>query len=276
MSLRVCILSNDDLTSNVIFAPLFECESVEVVGLAFTATILSGRRGGATRHALMLLRRTDLRFWIYQVFVNGAYKLRQAAGGGAGGFPSLRKLAATRGIGVATTSNFSSPEFIRSLQAARPDLIVIRMNQLLAPPVLEVAQHGVWCVHSSILPAYGGIAAELQGLANGDSSVGTTIFRVTAELDAGEPLVQQVVPIGPRMSLFSAILANNRAAGALLCRAIESLARRGSVKPELVAPAPSPSYYSWPTRNDVRRLRARGRRLMHAREAGGFLRSLLR
>jgi methionyl-tRNA formyltransferase len=274
VSLRVFVLSNDDLTSNVIFAPLFEIEEVEVVGLAFTATILSGRRGGAAMHALLLLRRTDPRFWIYQVFVNGAYKLSQTCCRVGGDFPSLRKLSAERGIPVATTANFSSPEFIRTLREARPSLIVIRMNQLLIPEVLNVAPYGVWCAHSSILPAYGGIAAELQGLANGDTSVGTTIFRVTAELDAGDPLVQHVVPISPRTSLFAAILANNRAGGALLRRAVESLARTGRVEPELVAPPPS-SYYSWPTRGDVRRFRARGHRLMRIREVGSYLRSLL-
>ncbi|HEY8308968.1 MAG TPA: formyltransferase family protein, partial [Gemmatimonadaceae bacterium] len=190
MKVRVFILSNDDLTSNVIFAPLFDSEDIDVIGVAFTATILSGQRGGAVRHALMLLGRTAPRFWAYQVFINGAYKLGQKAGRGGGDFPSLRKLAVKRGIVVKSTSNFSSPEFVHALQEARPDLIVIRMNQLLASNVLEIAPYGVWCAHSSILPAYGGIAGELQGLADGDASVGTTIFRVTAKLDAGEPLTQ--------------------------------------------------------------------------------------
>jgi len=273
MSVRVFILSNDDLTSNVIFAPLFESTEIEVVGLAFTATIL-GRRGSAATHALQLLTRTDTRFWIFQVFVNAMYKLRQTRGRSAGGFPSLRKLSAERGIPVARTANFSSPEFVRTLHEARPDLIVIRMNQLLAPEVLDIATHGVWCAHSSILPAYGGIAAELQGLANGDTSVGTTIFRVTPELDAGPPLAQRVVPIAPRTSLFAAILANNRAAAALLRGMTETLSRAGQVEPELIVPLPEPSYYSWPTRDDVRRFRARGNRLMRLGEAGRYLRSL--
>jgi len=82
------------------------------------------------------------------------------------------------------------------------------------------------------------------------------------------------VPIAPRTSLFAAILANNRAAAALLRGMTETLSRAGQVEPELIVPLPEPSYYSWPTRDDVRRFRARGNRLMRLGEAGRYLRSL--
>lgn len=275
MSVRVFVLSNDDLTSNVIFAPLFESTEIEVVGLAFTSTILAKKRGGQAIHAFHLLRRTDRRYWLFQVFVNGAFRLREALRRrGNPRFPSLRAICRSRGIPVTTTSDFSSPEFVAELAATRPDLIVIRINQFLREEVLTVPPHGVWCVHSSILPSYGGIAAELHGLAAGETAVGTTVFRVTAQLDAGEPLVQQMIEVAPAASLFAAVLANNRAAARLLLRAVETLGRDGAVKVELVHPPPPPSYRSWPTHDDVRRFRARGRALIRGREALGYLRAL--
>jgi folate-dependent phosphoribosylglycinamide formyltransferase PurN len=276
MKLRVFVLSNDDLTSNLVFAPLFASEAIDVVGLAFTSTLLGRRRGGAFAHTLLLLRRTDRRYWAFQVFVNGALKLRDLLPGKRATIPSLRRLCAEHGIEASSSANFSAPDFVDVLRHAKPDLIVIRINQLLSSDVLELASHGVWCVHSSILPAYGGIAAELQGLANGEHEVGTTIFRVTEELDAGVLLVQHALSLAADASLFSAIVANNEAAGALLKSTIEALAAAGTIERDLVNPPHSPSYYSWPTRADVRRLHTQSRKIMRVGEAARYLRALVR
>ena len=56
--MKVFILSNDDLSSNLIFAPLIEQGQVEVVGLAYTATVTPGKQGQLSG-PLGLLRRMD-------------------------------------------------------------------------------------------------------------------------------------------------------------------------------------------------------------------------
>ena len=269
--LRVYVLSNDDLTSRLIFAPLFADPAIEVVGLACTSTLLGrSARGGRLRQALTLLKRTSLRFWAFQVLLNAPLALRDAIGQGGRSWPkSLTAPAAERGLEARSSADFSSPEFVEIVRAAQPDIVVVRVNQILRRPLLEVAPHGVWCVHSSLLPAFGGIAAEFHTMRLGQVRIGTTIFQVSEELDAGELLVQSEVQLDDGSSLFRAIVTNNLAAGELLAGSLAKLSR-GTFARDVDPPADS-SYHSWPSSRDVREFRGRGHKLIRASEAASYL-----
>jgi hypothetical protein len=73
--MKIFILSNEDLTSNVIFSEIIGLEGIDVVGVGFTSTLTKNRKG--VLGAFSLLRRMALRYWLYLVFVNGFYKLRR-------------------------------------------------------------------------------------------------------------------------------------------------------------------------------------------------------
>src|SRR2546430_15196793 len=76
--MKIAIFANDDLTSNLIFAPLFDLPDVEIVSVHVAASPRSGKSsllGGA----IALLRQIDFRYWLYLAYTNGLFKAFEIA-----------------------------------------------------------------------------------------------------------------------------------------------------------------------------------------------------
>ncbi|MBM3996281.1 MAG: hypothetical protein FJ303_19325 [Planctomycetes bacterium] len=267
MALRVFILSNDDLTSNIIFSSLLDVPEIEICGVAYTAT-LTGKKGGAAG-ALAILEKTDWRYWLFLVFINGFFKIFDVLSTfSARWLPwladwlmsrqmiALKAACLAKNIPVHFSADFNSEEFLTILRDAQPDLVVIRVNQILKAEILAIPRLGTWCVHSSLLPSYQGIAAEFHGLRNGETMLGTSIFRVELELDKGPVIFQSAIRVRPGETVFVHMLRNNFAAGVLLCNAVRRLASGGPVLP--IMNTLEKSYHSWPKPGQVSELRRRG------------------
>lgn len=273
--LKVYLLSNDDLTSSLVFAPLFSRPNVEVVGVTYTATLTAGKGGWAG--VRKVLEKTGWRYWTYLVFTNGCFKVFEKLAlllgplAPAARENSVRWEANRRGIPVSSCADFNAPEFLQHLRESGAELVLIRINQLLKESFLAVPAQGTWNVHSSLLPSYAGIAGEFQMLRHGESTYGTTVFRVTPRLDEGEPVLRVVLPVVPGASVFTHMLTNNRATGRALADAVEAVACGN--QPALVADPErrKPSYFTWPLATDVQAFRRAGGRLISWTEAVSYV-----
>lgn len=270
--MRVAIFSNDDLTSNLIFAPLFDVTGIEITGLYIAA---SPRKGGSSmlKGALSLFRQMSARYWLFLVFTNGAYKLFDtltlalSLSPASGPFSSLRRLAKLRGTKYRRVPEFSSPAVLSELRSDSVDLLVIRVGELLKPEVLEVPRYETWCVHSSLLPSFKGIAGEFHALRTPGAAIGSTVFKVSPKLDEGAPLAQVVIPRDENGSVFQHICANNGAAGELLAEMVRQLSECGSYASTLFNHELEGSYFSWPKSGEVSALHLHGKRLIGLGEA---------
>lgn len=270
--MKLFLLANDDLTTSLIFAPLLDSPAVEIVGLAHTATVAGGRTG-LFGGALRLLRKMAIGYWCYLVFINGCYKLHDGLARllgrtrRHGPLVSLRQRCRRRGVPIHRVADFGSQAFHDVLRASGAELLVIRVNQILTPATLAIPARGTWCVHSSLLPAYRGIAGEFHALRRGERLLGTTIFHVEPELDRGPPLFQTAHATEQGGSVFAHMVRNNLAAGAMLRSAVERLSLASGVEPCLVGSPPAASYFSWPRREQLRELHRRGHSLITLGEA---------
>jgi hypothetical protein len=260
--MKIAIFANDDLTSNLIFAPLFDLPDVEIVSVRVAASPRSGKSsllGGA----IALLRQIDFRYWLYLAYTNGFFKAFEIATGlfglpaRSGILVSLRALARERNIPYAHTTAFNSPDVIAELERDQIDLLVIRVGAILKTDLLAVPRKGTWCVHSSILPAFKGIAGEFHALRTPGAPVGSTVFRVTPVLDEGPPLAQVAVARQDDQTVFRHMVENNLAAGGLLAGMVKALARSEPVPNTLLNEGVEPSYFSWPMPEQVSQLAAR-------------------
>ncbi|RLP82575.1 methionyl-tRNA formyltransferase, partial [Mycetocola lacteus] len=64
--------------------------------------------------------------------------------------------------------------------------VVVAYGGLIREPLLSSPRHGWINLHFSRLPAWRGAAPVQHALINGDTEIGTDIFKLVAELDAGE------------------------------------------------------------------------------------------
>lgn len=267
--MKVLILSNDDLSSSIIFSPLLSEPRIQIVGIGISSTVAGGK--GWWRGSVQLLLRMSWRYWGFLVASNLSYRIRTCLRSlGIGrhdrDVPCIRVLARELGIPIFFEPNFNTPTFLDFVDKSGVEVIVIRVNQILKSPLIRIPPKGVYCVHSSLLPAYRGIAGEFHALWNGDTEIGSSLFRVVEKLDAGPVVRQFKFPVDRNRSVFSHILENNRRASDLLRACLLELNECGSLEQRPLSQNPPTSYFSWPTSDRVRQFKRSGGYLIGVRE----------
>ncbi|MBL8792438.1 MAG: methionyl-tRNA formyltransferase-like protein [Planctomycetia bacterium] len=76
-------------------------------------------------------------------------------------------------------------------------LLAVSWRYLVPAHVYRQARRGSFVFHDSLLPRYRGFAPTVWAMLNGESETGATLFAMTDEVDAGDIVDQQTVPIGP-------------------------------------------------------------------------------
>ena len=127
--------------------------------------------------------------------------------------------AAKFGIPYVRVPHKNEEEMIKLFETWRVDLIVLAgyMRVIKNPSAFPAPMINV---HPSLLPKYKGLHAVEQALESGDTETGCTVHYVNEELDGGEIIIQQEVPILPEETLESLTKAIQRVEYAILPEAI--------------------------------------------------------
>lgn len=109
--------------------------------------------------------------------------------------PPVKSLALQLGLPVFQPENISKDGF-ETLVSLKPDVIVTcAFGQFLYRKVLNLAPFGVINVHGSILPKYRGASPIQSAVLNGETETGVSIMRTAFEMDAGDVLFTEIIPI---------------------------------------------------------------------------------
>jgi methionyl-tRNA formyltransferase len=192
----------------------------------------------------------------------GAHKLADAARRivPRGAHHSVKSVARAHGCDILMPQDVNAPEFLAHLRGLDPDLVIsVSCPQIFHEELLSIPTLGCINVHSALLPDYRGMLPTFWVLANGEERTGVTVHHMTPGIDGGGIVLQRAIEITPAETLHSLMGKTKAVAADLVLEAIDRF-REG---PAEVSPNPPDegSYFSFPTREDVRRFRARGRRL---------------
>ncbi len=120
--------------------------------------------------------------------------------GGRGGKQLLesavKKFAVSKGLPVLQPGNLKSPEFIEELRSYRADLQIVVAFRMLPEVVWDMPSIGTFNLHGSLLPRYRGAAPINWAVINGEKETGATTFFIKHEIDTGDILFQEKMPIG--------------------------------------------------------------------------------
>jgi methionyl-tRNA formyltransferase len=228
--------------------------------LEICAVIRSSRvfdsRFGLVRGAVAQIRRSGL---IYALYLWCATTLADwlCAVAGIGAVPVR---GAAPGLPVLTTRNLNDAEGLKFLAGCAPDLLVSAFfNQRLHEPALALPKHGCLNIHPALLPEAKGVDPVFQSLLHGVPPLGVTVHFMTPEFDAGRIVAQRSIERRAGLSVFATTALLFREGAELLAAAIESIAGGATGSPQRGIG----SYQSWPTRGELRLLRARGGALLH-------------
>ncbi len=109
---------------------------------------------------------------------------------------AVKKYAQEKGISVLQPEKLKDPVFIETLKELKADVQVVVAFRMLPQIVWNMPPMGTINVHGSLLPQYRGAAPINWAVINGDSETGVTTFKLKHEIDTGNILLQEKMPIG--------------------------------------------------------------------------------
>ncbi len=180
----------------------------------------------------------------------------------------VKELALAWKLPVLQPQRLKDPEFIRSLAAYKPELmIMVAYGRILTPEILALPAVGFLNVHASMLPRYRGSAPINWALIRGETETGVTIQWVQYEVDSGPVFLQERLPINEEDNFGTLYHKLAERGAALLVQSLEMLRRGEGVKrlqPE------AGITYAPPITPEMRGLNWE----LPAREVGGWIRGL--
>lgn len=172
---------------------------------------------------------------------------------------TLKQIAKKNNIKYIKIENINSIESINLLKKQKIDFIINSGNQIYKGDILKRYENKILNRHTSLLPSYGGIYPIFWQLLHGDKNGGVTLHWVTSQIDKGSPAYQEKIEVSPQKSLFNLYEEAFEISLELCNKAISDL-NKDVVKK--INTTMSPSYYSWPSKIDIKTFKKKGLRIV--------------
>jgi len=108
---------------------------------------------------------------------------------------AIKKYAVEKGLQVLQPEKLKNPSFLEELQSLHADLQIVVAFRMLPEVVWNMPPLGTINVHGSLLPAYRGAAPINWAIINGEKETGVTTFKLQHQIDTGNILLQESIPI---------------------------------------------------------------------------------
>ena len=108
----------------------------------------------------------------------------------------VKQYALSQHIPVMQPEKLKDEVFIEELRSYRADLQIVTAFRMLPEVVWAMPRLGTFNVHGSLLPQYRGAAPINWAVMNGEKETGLTTFMLKHEIDTGNMILQERIPIG--------------------------------------------------------------------------------
>jgi len=102
-------------------------------------------------------------------------------------------------------------------------LFAVNWRYLLPSNVYQRPRLGSYAFHDSLLPEYRGFSPTVWAMINGEDHTGATLFEIADEVDTGDIVDQELVPIGPHDTIAHVVERTTEAYLLVLERSLDSL-----------------------------------------------------
>lgn len=109
----------------------------------------------------------------------------------------IRELTVASGGQLFEATQVGSPRWSKFWKSTSVDLMfVVSWRYMIPATVYRRPRLGTFVFHDSLLPQYRGFAPTVWAIINGETHTGVTLFEIADEVDAGDIVDQQRIPIG--------------------------------------------------------------------------------
>ena len=111
-------------------------------------------------------------------------------------YSDVKKYALEVGLPILQPEKLKDEAFLEELRSYQADLQIVVAFRMLPEVVWAMPRLGTFNLHASLLPQYRGAAPINWSVMNGDKETGVTTFLLKHEIDTGNLIMQERIPIG--------------------------------------------------------------------------------
>ena len=137
---------------------------------------------------------------------------------------AVKKYALEKGLPILQPEKLKDPDFLETLRSYHADLQVVVAFRMLPEAVWDMPPMGTINLHGSVLPQYRGAAPINWAIINGEKETGVTSFKLQHEIDTGNILLTEKIPIGENETAGELHNKMKIVGAKLLVRTIEGIA----------------------------------------------------
>ena len=108
---------------------------------------------------------------------------------------AVKKYAVEKNLHILQPEKLKNPQFLEALKSLNADIQIVVAFRMLPEVVWAMPPLGTINVHGSLLPQYRGAAPINWAIINGEQETGVTTFKLQQEIDTGNILLQEKIPI---------------------------------------------------------------------------------
>ena len=108
---------------------------------------------------------------------------------------AVKQYALSVGLPILQPERLKDEAFLDELRSYQADLQVVVAFRMLPEVVWNMPRLGTFNLHASLLPQYRGAAPINWAVMNGDTETGATTFMLQHEIDTGNIILQERIPI---------------------------------------------------------------------------------
>ena len=108
---------------------------------------------------------------------------------------AVKKYAVANNLKVLQPLKLKDPEFLAELKSLQADLQIVVAFRMLPEVVWNMPPKGTVNLHGSLLPQYRGAAPINHAIINGEKETGVTTFFLKHEIDTGDVIFSERLPI---------------------------------------------------------------------------------
>lgn len=115
---------------------------------------------------------------------------------------SIKSLAEKFSIPVIEVENVNSQDHLDYLKKLNIDIIISSNGQIFKEDLLKIPKLGCINRHTALLPKYGGCMPVFWAMNNNEDKYGVSIHYMVKEIDKGDILYQEAIPLIKKNSMF--------------------------------------------------------------------------
>ncbi|HOS47950.1 MAG TPA: methionyl-tRNA formyltransferase [Bacteroidia bacterium] len=113
---------------------------------------------------------------------------------------AIKHYALDHNLKVFQPVKLSDPDFLNEVRSLNADLQIVVAFRMMPEVLWSMPKYGTFNLHGSLLPQYRGAAPINRAVMNGERKTGVTTFFLRHEIDTGNIVFRQEIPIGENES----------------------------------------------------------------------------